>query len=100
MLRRQAIKDQQNPLSQYKWSRARTDVETLRISDWKDAERGIEKHEHTVKGNFKPEIRFKNKDGPKDRTRIIKVGGELAYSQSPGQIAGTYHGRFADLQRK
>ena len=94
------MKDTNNPLSKYKWARARTDVEALRISDWKDAERAIEKHEYTVKGRHKPELLFKNRDDPKDRTRIIKVAGELAYSQGPGQIAGTYHGRFTDLQKK
>ena len=42
------VRNPQNPLSKYKWPRARTDVDTLRISDWKDAGRGLEEHEHTV----------------------------------------------------
>ena len=94
------VRDPNNPLSKYKWGRARTDVESLRISDWKDAERQLEKHPHTTKGKLKLEMLFKNKEDPKDKTRRIKVGGELAYSQSQGQIAGTYHGPFADLQKK
>ena len=94
------VRDANNPLSKYKWGRARTDVESLRISDWKDAERQLEKHPHTTKGKHKLEMLFKNKEDPKDKTRRIKVGGELAYSQSQGQIAGTYHGPFADLQKK
>ena len=91
VLRHQAVKDKQNPLSQYKWVRGRTDVESLRISDWIDAERAIGKHEHTTKQKAKPESLFKNKDGTQDRVRRVKVGDVLAYSQGPGQIAGASH---------
>ena len=79
------MRDANNPLSKYKWGRARTDVETLRISDWKDAERQLEKHPHTIKGKHKLEMLFKNKEDPKDKTRRIKVGGNWPIPRAKGR---------------